>query len=330
MIDSFFGALTFEPLKFLRMDSKEQFEVLRRFVPDLDFEEIEGLNRADYAARRELNAEIAKQRAIVSRMTIPGAEELPSEPIDLDAIAQELASAGEHNGQIEVRQARREQAAAAAQAKLELAQTARGEAAELRRQADEREVIADRFDAEAADLTQRLTAAEPLPEPIDAHVIMARMIAARGTNGKIEALRQRRAAEAEIDRQEGEAKALTVRMDQRTQEARDKIAKAALPFQGLALTPDGVILLDGLPFNQASDADQLRASVGLAMAANPKLRVILVREGSLLDDDSMKLLTEIATERQYQIWIERVGRDNPIAFEMSEGRLREQPEGAQQ
>jgi hypothetical protein len=83
-----------------------------------------------------------------------------------------------------------------------------------------------------------------------------------------------------------------------------------------------MVLLDGQPFEQASDAEQLRASIAIAMKMSPALRVIRVRDGSLLDADGMQLLARMADENDCQVWIERVIADSPVAFEMVAGRVR--------
>ena len=71
------------------------------------------------------------------------------------------------------------------------------------------------------------------------------------------------------------------------------------------------------------DAQQLRASVAIAMAANPKLRVIRVRDGSLLDERAMRLLAEMADAHDCQVWIERVDTSGSVGFVLEDGHLKE-------
>jgi hypothetical protein len=82
------------------------------------------------------------------------------------------------------------------------------------------------------------------------------------------------------------------------------------------------VLLNGVPFEQASDAERLRASIAIAAAMNPKLRVIRVRDGSLLDDEAMALLSGFASENDFQIWIERVDSSGRVGFVMEDGHLK--------
>ena len=88
----------------------------------------------------------------------------------------------------------------------------------------------------------------------------------------------------------------------------ETLADANLPVKGLAFTENSVTF-DGLPLEQASQAQQLRISVAIASALNPKLRAMLVRDGSLLDAESLALLKAEATTADLQLWLEQVGKD---------------------
>ena len=75
---------------------------------------------------------------------------------------------------------------------------------------------------------------------------------------------------------EAESLRLTNAMTARKLAAAQAVEKAALPIPGLSLD-NGQVSLDGVPFAQASDAEQLRASCAIAMRDNAKLRVLRVR-----------------------------------------------------
>jgi len=87
------------------------------------------------------------------------------------------------------------------------------------------------------------------------------------------------------------------------------IERANLPVPGLGFG-DGEVLFGGVPFEQASQAEKIRVSVAIAMAANPSLKVLCIRDGSLLDRDSLRLLTEIVEQNDYQLWLEKVGDED--------------------
>lgn len=58
------------------------------------------------------------------------------------------------------------------------------------------------------------------------------------------------------------------------------------------------------------------------------LRLERVRDGSLLDDEAMKLLAEYAEENDLQVWIERVDSSGAVGFVIENGMLKgaEKPE----
>lgn len=303
MLDALVGDLAFDPLAFARAPAKQQFDMLRKFVPGVDFDAIDKANKEDFDARRDLNRRAKEARAAADAIGVLN----PVGVIDVQALVAEIDEAGKHNAEIAERQARREQVSDRITAIQKDVATRREEIERLHRQIKAMQDAAQRLENEAVDLMDKLSKAPPLPEPIDTAPLRVHIQKAEDNNRKAESymVRQRhveRAAELEA-----EADKLTQAMADRKAAKEKAIAEAAMPVPGLSFGEDGGVLLNGVPFDQASDAEQLRASVAIAAAMNPKLRVIRIRDGSLLDDDAMKALEEMASEREMQVWIERVG-----------------------
>lgn len=114
------------------------------------------------------------------------------------------------------------------------------------------------------------------------------------------------------------AKVITEAMDARERAKRDAIKAAAMPVEGLGFG-EGVVTYNDVPFDQASSAEQLRVSMGIAIAANPKLRVIRILDGSLLDADSMRIVSEMAKASDFQVWIELVSMDGHVGVVIEDG-----------
>lgn len=322
MLDALLGELTFDPLAFTRMSPKEQFDTLKRFVPGVDFEAIENAQRGDYQRRTEINRQAKEKRAAAALIVLP--DDAPTEKRDEAALVDELQKAGEHNAEIEKRRARREQAAADIATAKDAAKRDRDRAAELRRQAEAMDAQAEQQEKHAAELQAKLDEAPALPEPIDTAALREQIASARDHNemvAKAEERERHLKAAAEL---EAQSEALTAAMAKREADKRAVIADAKLPVEGIGFG-DGVILMNGLPFDQASDAEQLRASIAIAMASNPKLRVIRVRDGSLLDEDAMRIIAEMADGADYQVWIERVDSSGKVGFVLEDGRLKGAP-----
>lgn len=182
--------------------------------------------------------------------------------------------------------------------------------------------IADQAEKDADGIRTQIDTAPALPELIDTAALTAQMADARRIN---DGIRQRNLRDRQTENAatlETEAKALTTAMDARTKAKADAVAGAAMPVPGIGFG-DGAVTLNDLPFDQASDAEQLRASIAIAMASNPKLRVIRVRDGSLLDEDGMRLLADMADASDYQVWIEKVDGSGKVGFVLEDGHLRQ-------
>ena len=65
----------------------------------------------------------------------------------------------------------------------------------------------------------------------------------------------------------------------------------------------------------------------MVVAMKPDLEVMLIRDGSLLDDESLILLGEFAEENKFQIWLERVANSCPACKGTGRRGPEEQPDG---
>lgn len=331
VLDELLGQLSFDPLAFARMDSAKQFETLKKFVPGVDFEEIEALNKSDYAKRTDCNriAKEARNVAAAINVSLDGT----TERIDEAALLSELELAGKANSDIEARKGRREAVAVEIKSSqdvlAELTIKAVEEAQRIESEAKERakkvievaQAKAKELTTKVVDLLAKLDAAPPLPEPRDLSALRQQIDAAKKKNDEARDRAAKRDRIEKAERFESQAKAFTDAMDARDADKRAKIAAAKLPVKGISFGA-GSILMNDVPFEQASDAEQLRASIAIAMALNPKLRVIRVRDGSLLDEESIKLLEEMANEQDYQVWVERVDASGKVGFVLEDGHVK--------
>lgn len=314
LLDSLLDSLAFDPLKFARMDGKSQFDALRQFVPDIDFDKIAAAQSRDAADRKELNRKIKEERVIADQIIIP--PKPPTERIDEAALVRSLTEAGKHNADIQMRLENRRQAEVAIRGKVD-------QGIELRRQAAELVARAENLDTEVDALHKKLAAASQLPEPTSTEEIEKSIANAKLHNATVASVERRAEKDKLLAKLAVEVKTVADRMDQREKDKQASIASARLPIESLTFG-DGLVLLNGVPFEQASDAEQLRASCALAMAGNPNLRVLRVRDGSLLDEEGLMLLGKMAEERDYQVWIERVG-SGQVGFVLEDGHIQAPP-----
>lgn len=131
----------------------------------------------------------------------------------------------------------------------------------------------------------------------------------------------KRRAEATLRQRQKESDSLTRELEALTERKREMLAAANYPIKGLAVSEDGTVLFEGVPFSQSSRAQQIRTSVAIGLAMNPSLRVLLIRDGSLLDDDNLEIVRQMADTADAQIWIERVGNKDESAIIIEDGHI---------
>lgn len=308
MLDSLIGALSFDPLEFTRLKPAEQLAALKAIVPGLDFTDIDAANKKDYDKRTDVNRRCQELRASANAIDVPS--DAPTEAIDATALVAELEAAGQHNAGIE---------------------RAKAERTRIERTIADYDTTIERLKKEIASteslkatLTQRLAAEPPVEEAIDTTEIRQRISEANTINRYVNAARDKAKKLDEALRLEVESGKLTKAMKDRDELKKQAIAAADFPVRGLSVSDAGV-LLDGLPFEQGSGAAKLRTSLAIAMAGNPKLRVIRISDGSLLDEDGLRLVAEMAAEHDFQVWIERVTSGERVGFVIEDGALRSQP-----
>lgn len=319
-LDALIGQHMLDPLDFIHMDDKAQHEVLRRFVPGFDFEAADNLNRGDFAKRTELNRRAKEIRAAAMQIVVP--PETPSTAIDETALVAELENAGKHNADIETRKGNRERMLTQAQSLLKEGESLLTRAEDLQRQVSELRKQAEAKGDEAKGLADKVNNAPPLPDPIDTSEVRQRIDQARATNMNVKRLDERMEKHKLAASIEEDAEKLTKSMEARTAEKQAVIAKAQMPVAGIGFG-EGVVHLNGLPFAQASSAERLRAATAISFALNPALPLVWIRDGSLLDDESMRIVTEVAEQHDGQVLVETVRSTSKDAIVLTDGHLAE-------
>jgi hypothetical protein len=313
VLDKLIGSLAFDPLAFSRMDTKTQLNELRALVPlDIDVDALDAANREDFARRTDLNREL---RALASALGVFETEPDEVASVDTDALVDALMAASKTNEDYRHERNQRELA-------LKDIDRCRGSAKLNRDEAARLISAAEAYEMKATNLEANRDNLSPVPADVDVADLRAQIDAAKATNARAVAYadyEKLAVANATLLRTIDD---LNAGMDARTAERTAAIARAAMPVAGLSFTEDGVIL-NGIPFGQASSAQQLRVSCALAMAANPTLRVLRIKDGSLLDDDSLALVAAMAAAHDFQVWVEIVDASGKIGIVMEDGNARE-------
>ena len=295
LLDGLVGKLSFDPLAFTRLTAREQRQALLDLL-DLDFAAADRERARLYNIRLETGRQMHAYGDLPKLPAdAPTAESSGTLLVDRINMAHEAADA--------IRKAR-----AAIDSCLTRLEDIDQRIAGLQ---NEREATT----ASIAEWERRI---DDMPEPEDVTGLRAALagIEARNAeareNARILAAREaRKALQAEYTE-------LTRTINAIDQRKADALAAATMPVDGLGFDDQGVTF-NGVPFGQASAAEQIRVSLAMAMALNPSLRVIRILDGSLLDADSMAAIAAMAKAGDYQVWVERVADDADTAVVIEDG-----------
>lgn len=311
VLDGFTGMLGFDPLAFMRQTPRQQYDTLRGLCKlSIDVEELDRQYKYLFDQRTDINRDIKVCEARLSNMQIP--ENAPTERVDVSALVDKVEEINLGNSSIKQKQRIRQTL---------LADNVRrsDETAKLKARLEEIERETENANSQIKGITEYLQKHKLQ----DASYYADKIKQAEQINSVMD-LRDNRAQEEKVLRTaQKESEALTNRMQAIKEQKRAAIESANLPVKGLEFG-DGELLMNGVPLEQLSAAEQLKLSMDIAMAENPKLRVILLKDASLLDDQSMEYIRHRAEAEGYQVWAERVASDGAVGFVIEDGELKQE------
>jgi hypothetical protein len=151
--------------------------------------------------------------------------------------------------------------------------------------------------------------AESMPDrTTDIASVKEKIASADATNRKVRENQAYDKLENEVKASRGDYQKLTDSLKEIQEERAEVVASAKWPIDGgMELNEDG-LLMNGLPFEQASTSQRIMASVAVGMALNPKLRLLVCQHGSDLDNDTLDALEKVVKQNDFQLLIELVTR----------------------
>lgn len=314
------GPNSFDPLEFIRMEPPQQFKTLYKIVlPEVDPSSLDIEKNPDYLKRRELKKEIKALETRRDAIQIP--DNLPMEKRDEAKLLKELGEVGEHNARIEREKRQREETVHGREVYAEAVESKLEEVKQLRARADalEKEAKEDQHNVAATD--KIIKEWKPLAEPKNSAHYTEAITAARILNAAIDKRGQRDELQKEIDGISKRVDTISDQLDELEAKQTKAIEEAKFPIPGLAFGNEEVFF-NGWPFAQISNADQIRASVAIGMADNPELRVMRIKDGSLLDSSSMKIVASMCVENDFQLFVEVVDESGDVGVYLEEGEVK--------
>ena len=295
--------------EFETMPALDQIEVLRSFIT-FDFKTYEEAYSKIYNERTETNSAIRNIQGELKLMPNYGAE-VPDEPVN---IVQVVADLDEFQAEINQRQ-ELIQSIEQLSEKHENRATRISETQDLilnlRFQLNQANSTLSTHLEVQADLANKISASkialESMPEP-DLKIqldLRNKLNTAQITNEKVNSKKQKA---RRLDNLQDEiifSNTLTVDLEKLKMTKKTAFENSKLPIPGLTFQ-DNKIYLDEIPFNQLASSKRMDISIDIGIALNPKLKVLLIRNGSLLDENGLTQLQKKCEEKDIQIWLEKV------------------------
>lgn len=290
------GNYAFDPLEFTRLKPKDQVEALKN-AAGLDFADIDAARKAHYDERTAVTRDGKEAAAQLAALTAPG-DDVPAEEVPVTVLVGKLrvmedavrnhASANDYADLCTENHA----SALKTVARLE------SQLAEAKELAAEQEKL--KLDAFAA--MDKAATEQPTPEQLQA----ARDAIAQvdETNKAVRNAIAYKALDEKVKELRLKVANLNRRIEGIDEEKAAAIKNANLPLDGLELTDEGV-MVHGTFFSQLSTAEQIRVSTLVAMSQNPTLKIVMIREGALVNSTNLAMIFEMARERGYQVWLEK-------------------------
>jgi DNA repair exonuclease SbcCD ATPase subunit len=324
-LDEVIGELTFDPLEFLQMDAKAQVDMLRKTAKvDVDFDAVDAANQADYNERTAINREISALDGQIKGITV--LDGLPKQKIDEAAIMAKLNDAGAVNKKaLEISQLKNDLGTIASRVGLEKSNV-QNRIEEIDQQIRTLQVERAAKVEDKAELDEKYAAAEkayrdaPTGEPLDTAALTQELTNAQRTNRAINERTKWEELRTAREKKQKEADKLTRQMEARNEKKSAAIATAKIPVAGITFD-ESQVLFNGMPLGSLGEGEQIRISTQIGMAANPKLRVLCIRHGEALDEDSLKILADLAQEHDFQVWMARVDSSGKVGIVLEDGMI---------
>lgn len=307
MLDKLLGTLSFDPLHFVGLRPPAQ-RIILMDLAGLNFDEIDRKRQELFEQRTFVNRQARDMEGILKGM-IPGSVDLPHEEISISDKV-ELLKKIQHNNDGWIDWSNRvAQKGGAVDGLEDDIHATDNEIESLEVQIKELKEINK---ARGISISERkhelwiLKKQEP-DHPTAEDIIKTEnnITKAEQTNTKIRAAQAYKTQKSTLAEFETRSEKLTKAIAQCDTEKQGQIVAANMPIEGLAVD-DEQMLYHNLPVSQLSTGEQIRVSTSIAMALNPDLRVLCVREGSLLDEEGMQAIQQQAKDNDFQLWIERV------------------------
>ena len=320
------GGLFVDPLHFIGLQPIEQRKLLADLL-GLDMSTIDGQIEQ---AREEVKRLDQYQKGLVAKVEeLPEHPDAPEAEVSVDEITKQLGDAIAFNASGSTLRAKADNIGNQIFARERELGAAEYEITRIKQQLAEAEQRRDAVKAGIEDSRLELAQAEKEANEfvgIDIEPLQAQLRDADATNRKVRDNAAKARARDEWTKAEEQMGQAAAKVKALENEKKEMLAAAKFPVDGLGFDAKG-ITLDGQPFAQASHAQQIRASMAIALMQRGKVAPILIKDASTIDKKMLRAIADIAKEYGAQVFAEVIANkeedgsyDRECSFIIEEGR----------
>lgn len=287
LLDGLLSNISVDPFKFMELSEKEQVELMTKACGiDFDFDSFEEEMGNAVTDRKFIKRQIKDLEGSVNSIEVP--ENMAECNYDIVELNQKLAEATANNVAVRDNIARRERA--------------KERMVQIKKEYEEMKAIySEEFSEEMVD-TRDIE--DKIKLASENAAIASKLSLRKEYSEKLES------AQLNLKAKEKSIKALE-------KKKADAMSSFKSPVEGLG-TDGKKLYLGEAPYSQASSAERIEVAAKLSMLASKDVKVINIKDASLLDDDMVAKVTDVAKEYDCQVFLEMVNNDQDISLTFEE------------
>jgi len=323
MLDSLVNDLSFDPFRFMRMSPKEQINQMFKLIKfKQDPRELDKERAKAYEERTTINRETVRLKGQLDgfRPDVPD-ESYPTKEITSESILVKLRKAREKKEQNDKLRNDLKNISTEFQAKKAEIIEVEEQIVELKKKHEVK--IQELKDiSEKGKVLQKATI--KLTDP-NIEGIESQLQEVEEHNKRYERRKNYEQLRLEHKESENQSEVKTKKIKGIDSKKEEIMANIKFPIKGLSFDEYGVTYQE-IPLQQASKTQQLKIAVAIGISMKPKLRIIRILDGALLTSKNMKVIEQMANNRDFQVWME-IASDVPIGIFIEDGEVRSSMEG---
>jgi DNA repair exonuclease SbcCD ATPase subunit len=302
-LESLVGNISFNPFDFVDQRQtadgrRKQVDFLRKLIKPEVNEKINQLDveyKMAYQSRTKTNATIEQLSGEIAGINVPDAEQY-KEPVDVSALMDEITKANAIN-------LHRDQLAKDIERGTIALQDSDAVIKRLEKQLAEAKKERERISKKLTEVQNELSKTKPvLTADLESKIKNASQ-----HNANVETLKRYNDLTQRLLNVRNESTMLSGKLIDIVSDKSKLIRESGLPIEGLSFDENG-LYINKLPLSdeQISTAQIMDLGVRIAVALNPKLKIIRIPRGESMGKKRMDDVIEFANRNGYQLFIERV------------------------